>query len=69
MVRLTCSGRPSRREERRTRPSDSAGRAPINVTRSSDLSEAEVRWLNQPAMHLIAEFSVMEAEDEEAIAA
>jgi len=34
----------------------------------SHRSEAEVRWLNQFAMHLFTEFSVMKAEDEELVA-
>jgi hypothetical protein len=40
----------------------------LKMARRPDLSEAEVLWLSQFAMHMIVEFSVLKSEDKEPIA-
>jgi hypothetical protein len=37
----------------------------LKTARSPDLTDAEVNWLNQFAVYLIAEFSALKAEDRE----
>jgi hypothetical protein len=40
----------------------------LNVSKSPDLSEAEVDWVNQFAMRLMAEYSVLKAEADREVA-
>ena len=37
----------------------------LKMARSRDLTDAEVNWLNQFVVHLIAELSVLKSEDQE----